>query len=41
MRWVRDGENFVILDHEPGEDVKRTFLARRNDDRTEVIDPIK
>jgi hypothetical protein len=41
MRWVRDGENFLILDHETGEDVTRIFLAHWNGDRTEVIDPIK
>jgi hypothetical protein len=41
MRWVRDGETFVILDHETGEDVTRIFLAHRNDERTEVIDPMK
>jgi hypothetical protein len=41
MRWVRDGQNFLILDHETGEDVTRIFLAHWNDDRTEVIDPIK
>jgi hypothetical protein len=38
MRWMLDGQQFVILDYETGEDVTRVFLAIS---ATHVIDPMK
>jgi hypothetical protein len=40
LKWASYGLNFVVLDHETGEDITRLFLAHWNESLTSVVDPI-